>query len=70
MGSIDAEDGQQQVESEQQQGPGAAHSFVIQMEDFLDKIKLLNYDKDFLKRSSSYKPLSRYIRNTFSTQIF
>lgn len=59
MGSVDAEDGP--AETEQQQGPGGVHSLYTQMEDFLDKIKLLGYDKDFLKRSSSYKPLSRYV---------
>lgn len=30
------------------------------MEDLLDKLKLLNYDQEFTKKSTSYKPLSKY----------
>lgn len=59
---MEGENGEEPAEGveQQQQGPGAAFGHFTKMEEFLDKVKLLGYDRDFLKRSSSYKPLSKY----------
>jgi len=46
-------------------GPGASFNIFLQMEDLLEKLKMLNYDRDFLRKSSSYKPLTKY---TFITR--
>lgn len=41
-------------------GPGLAYMPFVVMDDLLDKLKLLGYDKDFLLELKM-KPLSRYI---------
>ncbi|KAJ9585301.1 hypothetical protein L9F63_002886 [Diploptera punctata] len=40
-------------------GPGSAYSTFILMEELLDKLKLLNYDQEFIK-SLKMKPLTRH----------
>ena len=39
-------------------GPGGAYATFITMEELLDKLKLLNYDQEFIK-SLKMKPLTR-----------
>ncbi|XP_071480984.1 intraflagellar transport protein 57 homolog [Diadema antillarum] len=40
-------------------GPGQTYQYFIVMEDLLDKLKLLNYEEEFLKELG-FKPLSRH----------
>ena len=40
-------------------GPGGVFMAFVVMEDLLDKLKLLGYDEEFLKKNASYKPLSK-----------
>lgn len=44
--------------------PGAMFNIFLQMEDLLEKLKILNYDTTFLRKSNAYKPLTR-LRPTF-----
>lgn len=60
------ENNQENAESPQQLqkedaggGPGETFKVFLQMEELLDKLKILNYDGDFLQKSAAYKPLSR-----------
>ena len=39
-------------------GPGATYATFLEMEELLDKLKLLNYDQEFIK-SLKMKPLTR-----------
>lgn len=40
-------------------GPGLAYMPFVVMDDLLDKLKLLNYDKEFLQEHRM-KPVNRY----------
>ncbi len=40
-------------------GPGGAFQVFVDMENLLDKLKLLNYEDSFC-RQLSFKPFSRY----------
>ena len=41
-----------------EKGPGHAYMQFVVMEEMLDKLKLLNYEQEFLK-GLGFKPLSR-----------
>ncbi len=43
-------------------GPGNLFMNHVIMEDLLDKLKLLNYEMELLKKSTSYRALSRFSR--------
>jgi len=42
-------------------GPGQAYGLYLEMDELLDKLKLIDYDKQFIGKSASYKPISRYV---------
>uniref|UniRef100_A0A914W4J4 Intraflagellar transport protein 57 homolog n=1 Tax=Plectus sambesii TaxID=2011161 RepID=A0A914W4J4_9BILA len=41
-------------------GPGKQHQLFVAMEEVLDKLKLLNYEQDLIKKSPSYKPIAKH----------
>lgn len=47
------------------QGPGAAFDVFIQNENLMEKLKLLNYEKEFLQKQRGLRVISRI---TFSIQ--
>ena len=53
-----AEEGRRGGGAEESGGPGQPHMQFILMEDLLDKLKLLNYEQEFLK-GLGFKPVSR-----------
>jgi len=56
-----AEDGSEtHISSET--GPGQVYAIFLSMESLLDKLKLLNYDKDFVM-ALKMKPLNRYMKH-------
>ena len=44
-------------------GPGLAYQCFVQMDDLLDKLKLLHYEESFC-RLLGFKPFSRYSANS------
>ncbi|XP_038653806.1 intraflagellar transport protein 57 homolog isoform X2 [Scyliorhinus canicula] len=52
-----ADDGRRGDEGER--GPGAAYQMFVTMEDLLDKLKLMNYEEDLIRRNNM-KALSRH----------
>ncbi|KHN73240.1 Intraflagellar transport protein che-13 [Toxocara canis] len=42
------------------QGPGLQYSLFLQNEDLIDKLKLLNYEEEYVSSSSSHRPISRH----------
>uniref|UniRef100_A0A9J2PB62 Intraflagellar transport protein 57 homolog n=1 Tax=Ascaris lumbricoides TaxID=6252 RepID=A0A9J2PB62_ASCLU len=42
------------------QGPGLRYSLFSQNEDLIDKLKLLNYEEEYVSSSSSHRPISRH----------
>lgn len=60
---------EEEHDASQDEGPGAAYNHFSQMEDLSDKLKLLKYDQGFLKKSSAYKPVSKYNFASFSDQL-
>ncbi len=51
-------------EEEGEGGPGLAFKVFVDMEEFLDKLKLLHYEESFCK-TLGFKPFSRYTRMFF-----
>lgn len=43
------------------QGPGLRYSLFSQNEDLIDKLKLLNYEEEYVSSSSSHRPISRLV---------
>lgn len=41
-------------------GPGVIFVTHVLMEDLFDKLKLLDYDREFSRKATSYKPISRH----------
>uniref|UniRef100_A0A915IR71 Intraflagellar transport protein 57 homolog n=1 Tax=Romanomermis culicivorax TaxID=13658 RepID=A0A915IR71_ROMCU len=58
--------------NENESGPGEMYSTFLFMDDLLEKLKLLNYDSNFLTLSNSYKPLSKsyFCRKTNAGEQF
>ena len=48
-------------------GPGSAYFVFVQMEELLDKLKLLNYEATYCKQLG-FKPFSRYVCNCFDIE--
>ena len=48
-----------------EQGPGLAYQSFVQMENLLDKFKLLHYEESFCQQLG-FKPFSRYGVNSVS----
>lgn len=46
---------------EEDRGPGAAFQVFVLMEDLLDKLRLLNYEDEVLKKHNM-RPISRSVR--------
>ncbi|CAI5438566.1 unnamed protein product [Caenorhabditis angaria] len=42
------------------EGPGKEYEIYLKSEDFVDKLKLLHYEKSFLKMGIAYKPIQRH----------
>uniref|UniRef100_A0A915CDG5 Intraflagellar transport protein 57 homolog n=2 Tax=Parascaris univalens TaxID=6257 RepID=A0A915CDG5_PARUN len=50
----------QEEGSSRAQGPGLQYSLFSQNEDLIDKLKLLNYEEEYVSSSSSHRPISRH----------
>ncbi len=53
-----AEDGRRGGDDASEKGPGHSYMHFVLMEELLDKLKLLNYEQEYLKELG-FKPLSR-----------
>ena len=51
-----------------EQGPGLAYQSFVQMENLLDKFKLLHYEESFCQQLG-FKPFSRYGVNSVSGSL-
>ena len=51
-----------------EEGPGAAYMVYQDMEELLDKLKLLHYEETYCKQLL-FKPLSRYCLISSSTNL-
>ncbi|NWT39496.1 IFT57 protein, partial [Rissa tridactyla] len=51
--------GERDEEAVAERGPGAAYHMFVLMEDLLDKLKLLSYEEEVLRRHNM-RPLSRH----------
>lgn len=49
-------------------GPGLVYMPFVVMEDLLDKFRLLDYEKEFI-RKMNMKPISRYFKIGFLSQL-
>ncbi|TKR94561.1 hypothetical protein L596_008828 [Steinernema carpocapsae] len=60
------------AESAESQNPGAQYNLYIQNEEIVDKLKLLNYEADFVRISPSYKSIERhyFVRSTNTGEQF
>lgn len=54
-----AEEGDAAGPASTERGPGAAYHMFVQMEDLLEKLKLLNYEEEAALRSHNMRPPSR-----------
>ncbi|CAB3410731.1 unnamed protein product [Caenorhabditis bovis] len=64
MEEEDAEDIQNHADSvpggAAEEGPGKEYEIYIKNEELVDKLKLLNYENNFLKLGSAYKTIHRH----------
>lgn len=66
---MSARRGPEEESEELDGGPGLAYMPFVVMDDLLDKLKLLNYDKEFLQENRM-KPVNRYAKQVFLKDSF
>ncbi len=64
-----SEDRRRGVDTEAVDGPGLQYMVFVNMEEFLDKLKLLHYESSFC-RQLGFKPFSRYMFSLFIRLCF